>query len=398
MKVAIVAAKRSAIGSFAGALSSLSAVDIGSQLLAKLLAGYPQIAAEVDEVIIGQVLTAGCGQNPARQTALRAGLANTIPAFTINKVCGSGLKAVQLAAQAIANGDAELIVAGGQESMSQATHVLPKSRKGMKMGSWELLDSMLTDGLTDAIHGFHMGITAENIATKWQFSREAQDSYALQSQQKAAAAQLRGDFQAEIIAIDVPQGKGQLLTFTTDEQIRPDSSAASLAKLRPAFKADGTVTAGNASTINDGAAFVILASEAKAKQLGLTILGYIEASASSGVAPEIMGSGPISASQRAMAKTHWQWSELEVIEANEAFAAQALCVSQALQLDPAKVNINGGAIALGHPIGASGCRILVTLLHTMQRQQAEKGLATLCIGGGMGIAMLVRCPTNYSGK
>jgi acetyl-CoA C-acetyltransferase len=389
MRVAIIAAQRSAIGSFGGAFAQLTAVELGSQLLRKMLEKIPGLVSEIDEVIIGQVLTAGCGQNPARQTALRAGLSQQVPATTVNKVCGSGLKAVQLGMQAIANGDAELVVAGGQEVMSQAAHVLPQSRKGIKMGNWQLVDSMLSDGLTDALGGYHMGITAENIAQQWQISREQQDQYALVSQQKAARAQQQGAFSAEIIPLEVPLSKGKSQLIETDEQIRPDSSLEKLSTLRPVFKTEGTVTAGNASSINDGAAFVILASEQKAKQLGLPILGYVVATASAGVAPELMGSGPIAACHKVLAKANWQMADVDLIEANEAFAAQALCVSQDLQLEPAKVNIHGGAIALGHPIGASGCRILVTLLHAMHQQQADKGLATLCIGGGMGIAMLV---------
>lgn len=389
MRVAIIAANRTAIGSFSGSLSGLSAVEIGSQLLKAMLQKLPQIASEVDEVIIGQVLTAGAGQNPARQTALKAGLAETVPAYTLNKVCGSGLKAVQVGVQAILSGDAGIVVAGGQESMSQAPHVLPKSRQGTRLGNWSLLDTLLSDGLTDALGGYHMGISAENIARQWQISRQSQDQFALDSQQKAAFAQKNQWFAKEIIAVEVPIGKGQSKLFAEDEQIRPDSNLASLSKLKPAFAADGSVTAGNSSSINDGAAFVILASEQKVRELQLPVLGYIEASASAGVSPQLMGSGPISACRKVLAKAGWSLQDVDLIEANEAFAAQAICVSQELEFDPAKVNVQGGAIALGHPIGASGCRILVTLLHTMHRRQTQKGLATLCIGGGMGIAMLV---------
>lgn len=389
MKAVIVAAGRSPIGSFNGALSSLTAVEIGTQVLQGLLAKEPKLAEHIDEVILGQVLTAGCGQNPARQTTIKAGLPQSVSAMTINKVCGSGLKAVQLAAQAILNGDAKMVVAGGQESMSQAAHVLPQSRNGKKMGHWSMLDTMIVDGLWDAFHDYHMGQTAENIAERWNISREQQDALALQSQQKAANALAEGRFAEELIAISIPQRRGEPAMVNLDEQVRPDANAETLAKLRPAFTKDGTVTAGNASTLNDGAAMVVVTSDEEAKRLGLPILAIIEAAATSGVAPEIMGTGPISASQKALAKADWTVADLDLIEANEAFAVQALCVGQELGLNPDKVNVNGGAIALGHPIGASGCRVLVSLIHEMQKRNAAKGLATLCIGGGMGIAMLV---------
>lgn len=389
MKAVIVAAARTPIGAFNGALSSLSAVQLGTQLLAELLAKQPLLKDHIDEVILGQVLTAGCGQNPARQTAIHAGLAEHVSAMTINKVCGSGLKAVQLAAQAVLNGDATMLVAGGQESMSQAAHVLPNSRSGKKMGHWSLLDTMISDGLWDAFNDYHMGQTAENIASRWKISREEQDAFALSSQHKAAQAQAAGRFLEEIIPVQIPQRHGEAITVAADEQIRPNSSLESLARLRPAFKQDGTVTAGNASTLNDGAAMVVVTSDVEAKRLGLPILAVIEASSSAGVAPEIMGTGPIAATQKALQKAQWSIADLDLVEANEAFAVQALCVNQELKLDVNKVNVNGGAVALGHPIGASGCRVLVTLLHEMQRQDFNKGLATLCIGGGQGVAMLL---------
>ncbi|WP_100636341.1 acetyl-CoA C-acetyltransferase [Marinomonas sp. ef1] len=389
MKAVIVAAARTPIGAFNGALSSLSAVQLGTQLLSGMLAKQPILKDHIEEVILGQVLAAGCGQNPARQTAIHAGLPKHVSAMTINKVCGSGLKAVQLAAQAVLNGDASMVVAGGQESMSQAAHVLPNSRSGKKMGNWELLDSMVTDGLWDAFNDYHMGQTAENIANRWDISRQEQDAFAANSQQKAAQAQAAGRFVEEILPISIPQRKGEPVIVDADEQIRPDTTAESLGKLRAAFAKDGTVTAGNASTLNDGAAMVIVTSDVEAKRLGLPILAVIEAANGAGVDPEIMGTGPIAATQKVLKKANWQVSDLDLIEANEAFAVQALCVNKELDLDASKVNVNGGAVALGHPIGASGCRILVTLLHEMQRQDLKKGLATLCIGGGMGVALLV---------
>lgn len=389
MKAVIVAAARTPIGAFNGTLSSLSAVQLGTQLLSGMLAKQPLFKDNIDEVILGQVLAAGCGQNPARQTAIHAGLSNQVSAMTINKVCGSGLKAVQLAAQAILNGDANMVVAGGQESMSQAAHVLPNSRSGKKMGNWELLDSMVTDGLWDAFNDYHMGQTAENIASRWDISRQEQDTFSANSQQKATQAQAAGRFVEEIFPIAVPQRKGEPVMVDADEQIRPATSIESLGKLRPAFAKEGTVTAGNASTLNDGAAMVIVTSDVEAKRLGLPIIAVIEAASSAGVNPEVMGTGPIAATQKVLSKVNWHVADLDLIEANEAFAVQALCVNKELGLDSAKVNVNGGAVALGHPIGASGCRILVSLLHEMQRQDVKKGLATLCIGGGMGVAMLV---------
>lgn len=389
MDIVIVAAGRSPIGSFNGSLSSLSAVELGRQVLASMLIKQPIFKQHIDEVILGQVLTAGCGQNPARQTAIHAGLDHAVSAMTINKVCGSGLKAVQLAAQAIANGDAQMVVAGGQESMSQAAHVLPQSRHGKKMGDWSLVDSMVSDGLWDAFNDYHMGQTAENIAERWVFSRDQQDTFAVHSQQKATQAQATGQFVEEIVPICIPQRKGDPIIVEHDEQIRPNSTVEGLAKLRPAFTKNGTVTAGNASTLNDGAAMVIVTSKEKAEQLGLPVLATIVASASAGVDPKVMGIGPIEATKKALKKAAWTVADLDLVEANEAFAVQAMTVNQELKLDTKKVNVNGGAIALGHPIGASGCRILVTLLHEMKRSEHHKGLATLCIGGGMGVAMLL---------
>lgn len=389
MKAVIVAAGRTPIGSFHGGLSSLSAVQLGTQLLSALLEKQPVLKDQIDEVILGQVLTAGCGQNPARQTAVNAGLANTVSAMTINKVCGSGLKAVQLAAQAVLSGDATMVVAGGQESMSQAAHILPESRSGKKLGNWEMVDSMVKDGLWDAFNDYHMGQTAENIASRWDISRHEQDAFAVQSQHKAAKAREAGRFVDEIFPVSIPQRKGDPVVISEDEQIRADTSDATLARLRPAFTKDGTVTAGNASSLNDGAAMVVVTSDEEAKRLGLTVLATIEASGSAGVDPAIMGTGPIAATKKVLGKANWAIADLDLIEANEAFAVQALCVNKDLGLDTSKVNVNGGAVALGHPIGASGCRILVTLLHEMQKQDVHKGLATLCIGGGMGIAMLV---------
>lgn len=387
--VVIVGAARSAIGSFAGGLAKLSAVDIGAQVVKGLLEKTGVAPASVDEVILGQVLTAGCGQNPARQTVIKAGLPETVPAMTINKVCGSGLKAVHLAAQSIANGDAEMIIAGGQESMSQSAHVLPGSRDGVRMGDWKAVDTMITDGLWDAFNGYHMGITAENVAEKYEIGRAEQDEFAAASQAKATAAREAGKFVDEIVPVQIPQRKGDPIVFAEDEYIKPGTSAEKLGGLRPAFKKDGTVTAGNASGLNDGAAVLLVCSEAKAQELGLPVLARIASHASSGVDPAIMGTGPIPASNRALEKAGWTHADLDVIEANEAFAAQAMGVNKGMGWDTSKVNVNGGAIALGHPIGASGARILVSLLHEMQRQDAKKGLATLCIGGGQGVALCV---------
>ena len=387
--VCIIAAGRTAIGTFNGALSDLSAVAMGAQLVQQLLASKAVPAALVDEVILGHVLTAGCGQNTARQVSLGAGLPMTTPAFTINKVCGSGMKAVQLAAQAIALGDAQLVVAGGLESMSQSAHVLPGSRRGQKMGSWELVDTLLQDGLLDAFHHYHMGITAENLATRYGISREEQDAYALSSQHKALAAQAAGRFAAEILPISIPQRKGEPVIVTQDQGPRPDSSLASLARLKSAFAPNGSVTAGNASGLNDGAAVLVLCNAAIARQLGTPILGRIAAWAGAAVDPAFMGLGPVPATRLCLQKAGWAMHELDLLEANEAFAVQALAVGRELDWDTSRVNVNGGAIALGHPIGASGSRVLVTLLHEMLRRDSRKGLATLCIGGGQGVAVAV---------
>ena len=388
MDTVIVAATRSAIGSFGGSLASLSAVEIGTQVLQGLLQQVNMDASEIDEVILGQVLAAGCGQNPARQTSIKAGVPVTTPALTINKVCGSGLKAVIMGHQAIQCGDADIIVAGGQESMSQAAHVLPNSRNGQRLGNWNMVDTMVHDGLWDAFNDYHMGITAENIAEQFNIDRCGQDEFAAASQAKAQAALEADRFADEITPVEVKQRK-QTITFAKDEQPRAGVDAESLGKLRAAFKRDGTVTAGNASTLNDGAAMVMLASRAKAEELGLPILATIKSGASVGLDPTIMGTGPIQASRKAVAKAGWELNDLELVEANEAFAVQAMSVNQELGWDTDIVNVNGGAIALGHPIGASGCRILVSLLHEMQRRDVNKGLATLCIGGGMGVALCI---------
>jgi len=386
-EVVIVAATRTAIGSFQGALANVSAVDLGAAVIRQLLAQTGLDPALVDEVIFGQVLTAGAGQNPARQTAIKAGLPHAVPALTLNKVCGSGLKALHLGAQAIRCGDAEVIIAGGQENMSLSNYVMPGARTGLRMGHAKMIDTMISDGLWDAFNDYHMGITAENLVDKYSISREAQDAFAAASQQKAVAAIEAGRFVAEITPILIPSRKGEPVAFATDEQPRAGTTAESLGKLKPAFKKDGSVTAGNASSLNDGAAAVLLMSASKAKALGLPVLARIAAYANAGVDPAIMGIGPVSATQRCLAKAGWSIEQLDLIEANEAFAAQALAVGQELQWDASKVNVNGGAIALGHPIGASGCRVLVSLLHEMLKRDAKKGLATLCIGGGQGVAL-----------
>ena len=387
--VVIVAAKRTAIGSFGGGLSSLPADALGSAVIRAILEETGIDRTQIDEVLLGQVLTAGVGQNPARQAAINAGLPASIPAMTINKVCGSGLKAVHMAVQAIRCGDADLLIAGGQESMSLAPHVLPNSRTGQRMGDWKLVDTMIKDGLWDAFNDYHMGITAENIVEKYDISREEQDSFAAASQQKAVAAQKAGYFDSQIVPVSVPQRKGDPVTIDRDEGPREGIDTAQLAKMRPAFRKDGTVTAGNASSLNDGAAAVMVCSAEKAKELNLTPLATIRGYANAGVDPTIMGTGPVPATQRCLEKAGWTVGELDLIEANEAFAAQAIAVNRNLGWDPERVNVNGGAIALGHPIGASGCRILVTLLHEMARREARRGLATLCIGGGMGVALAV---------
>ncbi|MFB1634227.1 acetyl-CoA C-acetyltransferase [Pseudomonas sp. AP-1] len=387
--VVIVAATRTAIGSFQGALANVPAVELGAAVIKHLLEQTRLDPAQVDEVILGQVLTAGAGQNPARQAAIKAGLPYSVPALTLNKVCGSGLKALHLAAQAIRCGDAEVVIAGGQENMSLSPYVMPSARTGQRMGHGQLVDSMITDGLWDAFNDYHMGITAENLVDKYGLSREQQDAFAAESQRKAVATIESGRFKDEITPIVLAQKKGDPKVFDRDEQPRPDTTAQSLAKLRPAFKKDGSVTAGNASSLNDGAAAVLLMSASKAQALGLPVLARIAAYASAGVDPAIMGIGPVSASQRCLDKAGWQLADLDLIEANEAFAAQALAVGKALEWDTDKVNVNGGAIALGHPIGASGCRVLVTLLHEMIKRDAKKGLATLCIGGGQGVALAI---------
>ncbi|AVK08200.1 acetyl-CoA C-acetyltransferase [Pseudomonas aeruginosa] len=390
--VVIVAATRTAIGTFQGSLASFTAAELGSIVIRALLEKTGLDPASVDEVILGQVLTAGCGQNPARQAAINAGLPHSVPALTVNKLCGSGLKTVSMAAQAIRCGDAEVVIAGGMESMSQAPYVLAKARTGLRMGHAQLADSLLQDGLFDAFNDYHMGITAENLVDCYQLTREEQDTYAARSQRLACAAIEAGRFKSEITPVAIPQRKGEPLLFSTDEQPRAGTSAESLAKLKPAFKKDGSVTAGNASTINDGAAAVLLMSAEKAKTLGLPVLATIQAYASAGVDPQIMGIGPVSASKTCLEKSRWSLDDLDLIEANEAFAAQALSVGKELNWDIDKVNVNGGAIALGHPIGASGCRVLVSLIHEMIRRDAKKGLATLCIGGGQGIALALARP------
>jgi len=389
-EVVIVAAGRTAIGSFNGSLAAVPAKELGAIVIRALLERTGVKPEQVDEVILGQVLTAGTGQNPARQAALAAGLPHQVPAMTINKVCGSGLKAVHLAMQAVACGDAEIVIAGGQESMSQSPHILPGSRNGQKMGDWRLTDHMIIDGLWDAFNNCHMGVTAENIAKKYEFTREGQDAFAAQSQQRAEAA-LNGDvFAEEIVPVSIPQRKGDPIVFAKDEFPRAGTTADGLAKLRPAFDREGTVTAGNASGINDGAAAVMVMSRAKAKELGLEPLASIVAFASAGVDPAIMGTGPIPASTKCLERAGWKVADLDRVEANEAFAAQAMSVNEEMGWDLSKVNVNGGAIALGHPIGASGARVLVSLLYELKRSGSAKGLATLCIGGGMGVAMAVQ--------
>lgn len=387
--VVIVAATRTAVGSFQGALAHIPAVELGAAVIRQLLAQTGLDPALVDEVILGQVLTAGAGQNPARQAAIGAGLPHAVPAMTLNKVCGSGLKALHLATQAIRCGDAEVIIAGGQENMSLANYVIPGARTGLRMGHSSVIDTMISDGLWDAFNDYHMGITAENLVDKYAISRERQDAFAAASQQKASAAIESGRFVDEITPIQIPQRKGEPLSFAVDEQPRAGTTAEALAKLKPAFKKDGSVTAGNASSLNDGAAAAILMSASKAEQLGLPVLARIKAYANAGVDPAIMGIGPVSATRRCLDKAGWTLAELDLIEANEAFAAQALAVGKELEWDASKVNVNGGAIAIGHPIGASGCRVLVTLLHEMIKRDVHKGLATLCIGGGQGVALAI---------
>jgi acetyl-CoA C-acetyltransferase len=387
--IVIVAAARTAVGKFGGTLAKTPASELGATVIQDLLRRSGLPGDLVSEVILGQVLQAGCGQNPARQAVIKSGLPNAVPAMTINKVCGSGLKAVMLAVQAIRDGDADIVIAGGQENMSLSPHVLPNSRDGQRMGNWSMVDTMVNDGLWDAYNHYHMGITAENVAKQYGISREAQDALALASQQKAAAAQEAGKFKDEIVPVLIPQKKGDALVFDADEFINRKSTAEALAGLRPAFDKAGSVTAGNASGINDGAAAVMVMSAKRAEQLGLPVLGRIASYASAGLDPATMGMGPVPASRRALERAGWKAADLDLLEINEAFAAQACAVHQEMGWDTSKVNVNGGAIAIGHPIGASGCRILVTLLHEMARRDAKKGIASLCIGGGMGVALTI---------
>lgn len=388
-EVVIVAAQRTAIGAFGGSLAKVSAPELGATVIKALLEKTGVAADQISEVILGNVLQAGLGQNPARQALIKAGIPVSVPALTINQVCGSGLKATHLAVQSILAGDADIVIAGGQENMSLAPHLLMNSRDGIRMGNGTLVDSMVADGLTDVYNNYHMGVTAENIAAKYGISRQEQDELALASQNKAEAAQKAGKFADEIVPVLIPQRKGDPVAFAADEYIKAGTTMDALQKLRPAFNKEGSVTAGNASGLNDGAAAVMLMSAEKAKELGLKPLARIAGYASSGVEPSIMGMGPVPATQRALARAGWTLDQVDLIEANEAFAAQALGVARELKWDWNKVNVNGGAIALGHPIGASGARVLVTLLHEMARRDAKKGLATLCIGGGMGVALCV---------
>ena len=387
--VVIVAAARTAVGKFGGTLSKTPAPELGAAVVIDLLRRAKLSGDQISELIFGQVLTAGSGQNPARQTVIKSGLPQGVPALTINAVCGSGLKAVMLGAQAIRDGDSEIVIAGGQESMSLAPHVLPGSRDGQRMGDWKLVDSMIVDGLFDVYNKYHMGITAENVAKKYDITREQQDALALGSQQKAAAAQEAGRFTDEIVPFSIAQKKGDPIVFATDEFINKKTNAEALAGLRPAFDKAGTVTAGNASGLNDGAAGVVLMTAQKAAQFGLTPLARIASYATVALDPSIMGMGPVPASQKALQRAGWKPQDLDLLEINEAFAAQACAVNNEMGWNTSKVNVNGGAIAIGHPIGASGCRILVTLLHEMIRRDAKKGLASLCVGGGMGVALAI---------
>ncbi|WP_028999587.1 acetyl-CoA C-acetyltransferase [Azohydromonas australica] len=387
--IVIVAAARTAVGKFGGTLAKTPAPELGAVVIKALLERTGVKPDQIGEVIMGQVLAAGAGQNPARQAMMKAGIAKETPALTINAVCGSGLKAVMLAAQAIAWGDSDIVIAGGQENMSASPHVLMGSRDGQRMGDWKMVDTMINDGLWDVYNKYHMGITAENVAKEHDISRDQQDALALASQQKATAAQEAGRFKDEIVPVSIPQRKGDPLLFDTDEFINKKTTAEALAGLRPAFDKAGSVTAGNASGINDGAAAVMVMSAAKAKELGLTPMARIKSFGTSGLDPATMGMGPVPASRKALERAGWQVGDVDLFELNEAFAAQACAVNKELGVDPAKVNVNGGAIAIGHPIGASGCRVLVTLLHEMQRRDAKKGLAALCIGGGMGVSLTV---------
>ena len=387
--IVIVSAARTAVGKFGGSLAKTAATELGSIVIKEALARAKLDVAQVGEVIMGQVLAAGSGQNPARQASLKAGLAKETPALTINAVCGSGLKAVMLAAQSIAWGDSEIVVAGGQENMSASPHVLMNSRDGQRMGDWKMIDSMIVDGLWDVYNQYHMGVTAENVAKAYAISRDMQDALALGSQTKAAAAQAAGKFVDEIVAVSLAQKKGDPIIFNADEFINKKTSAEGLAGLRPAFDKAGSVTAGNASGLNDGAAAVVVMSAKKAAALGLKPLGRIASFGTTGLDPATMGMGPVSATRKALTRAGWNAADVDLFELNEAFAAQACAVNKELGIDAARVNVNGGAIAIGHPIGASGCRILVTLLHEMQRRDAKKGVAALCIGGGMGVALTI---------
>jgi acetyl-CoA C-acetyltransferase len=387
--IVIVAAARTAVGKFGGTLAKTPAPELGATVIKALLERTKLSGDQISEVILGQVLQAGSGQNPARQSVIKSGLPHGVPAMTINKVCGSGLKAVMLATQAIRDGDAEIVIAGGQENMSLAPHVLPGSRDGQRMGDWKLVDSMIIDGLWDVYNQYHMGITAENVAKQYSITREQQDELALASQLKAAAAQDAGRFADEIVPVLIAQKKGDPIRFDADEYLNRKTNAEALAGLRPAFDKAGSVTAGNASGINDGAAGVVVMSAKRAEQLGLTPLARIASYASAALDPAYMGMGPVPASKRALERAGWKASDLDLLEINEAFAAQACAVHKEMGWDTSKVNVNGGAIAIGHPIGASGCRVLVTLLHEMQKRDAKKGIASLCIGGGMGVALTV---------
>ena len=387
--IVLVAAARTAVGKFGGSLAKVPAPELGATVIAEVLKRARLSGEQVDEVIMGQVLTAGSGQNPARQSVVKAGLPESVPGYTINAVCGSGLKAVMLAAQAVATGDSLIVVAGGQENMSAAPHVLLGSRDGQRMGDWKMVDSMITDGLWDVYNQFHMGITAENVARMHAVSRESQDKLALGSQQKAAAAQEGGRFKDEIVPVTIPQKKGDPIVFSADEFINRKTSGEALAGLKPAFDKAGSVTAGNASGLNDGAAAVVVMSADEARNLGLTPLARIASYATVALDPKVMGMGPVPASRKALERAGWKPQDLDLLEINEAFAAQACAVNDQMGWDTSKVNVNGGAIAIGHPIGASGCRILVTLLHEMAKRDAKKGIASLCIGGGMGVAMCV---------
>ncbi|MCM5682025.1 acetyl-CoA C-acetyltransferase [Schlegelella sp. S2-27] len=388
-EIVIVSAARTAVGKFGGSLAKTPAAELGATVINEVLQRARLQGDQVSDVILGQVLQAGCGQNPARQAVIKAGLPNSVPAMTINKVCGSGLKAVMLAAQAIRDGDADIVIAGGQENMSLSPHVLLGSRDGQRMGDWKMIDSMITDGLWDVYNQYHMGITAENVAKQYGITREQQDELALASQQKAAAAQDAGRFKDEIVSVKIPQRKGDPVVFDTDEFVNRKTNADALAGLRPAFDKAGSVTAGNASGINDGAAAVVVMTAQRADQLGLKPLARIASYASAGLDPAYMGMGPVPAARKALERAGWKPADLDLLEINEAFAAQACAVHKEMGWDTSKVNVNGGAIAIGHPIGASGCRILVTLLHEMQKRNARKGIASLCIGGGMGVALTV---------